>query len=205
MPFGDYIADILRERLSSRPRPRARTGVTGTWTPSAPTPPQPPAPPNFSAEEDAAPQPSVGRPAGSAPQPTPQPQAAPVAGTVDPMQQQYMDLLRGQQDQEKQMAAGSMELTGLDEERGLYDQDFQLADREAETALPGMRNVGRVSVAANPLEFIGAAAKQIRGRKDRDAARAGIEGVNKRAKSGRDRIISILSGNADRFDPPSNR
>ena len=68
-------------------------------------------------------------------------------------------------------------------ERDLSDQQA-IADELRGTAAPGMHTAGRVSVAANPLEFLGAGVKQYRGWSERDRLRKEREDLfNERLRS----------------------
>lgn len=99
------------------------------------------------------------------------------------MESAYADVLRQQQDREDQLAQASMGLAGMDDDRALIGDELGMANKDMDTAMPDGRDLGRVYVAANPLEFVGAAAKQIRGRKDREKALGKLEGLNTKRKT----------------------
>lgn len=130
------------------------------------------------------------RGAAGAPAPAPAPMAPPPvqAGGVDP----YAEAFQQQQDREDQLAEASMGLVGLDDDKQVLGQELGYADEDVNTAMPEGRQVGRVFVNANPLEFIGAAAKQIRGRKERDEVLGKIKGVNTTRKGLISGIIGAL-------------
>lgn len=110
------------------------------------------------------------------------PPAPPVAGTQAGMESAYADAFRQQQDREDQLAQASMGLVGMDDDRALIGDELGVANEDMDTAMPEGRDLGRVYVAANPLEFIGAAAKQIRGRNAREKALRKLGKINESRK-----------------------
>jgi len=54
----------------------------------------------------------------------------------------------------------------FDERKGLLNDQAGMAAQQARTPMPGMRQVGNVAVAANPLEMLAAGVGQAKGRGD---------------------------------------
>lgn len=74
-------------------------------------------------------------------------------------------------------------LVGADDERQMIGHDAALAEQMRGAAMPEMRQVGRVAVAANPLEFLGAAGMRWQGAQKADDAMARSQGLLDKERS----------------------
>ena len=67
-------------------------------------------------------------------------------------------------------------LFGADD-TGLYESQMKYGEELSETGAPGMRKMGRLYQAANPLEFISPGVDRYKGRQMYDKATADYEGI----------------------------
>lgn len=118
--------------------------------------------------------------------------AAEASGTEDP----YAQIFRDQGEREDRMLAASMGLAGLGDQKELLNEQLAQANALRDTVLPGMRNEGgRVSTAANPLEFIGAGIKQYKGNKARKKTLKELKEIaDRRSASLQGLMSSVLRG-----------
>lgn len=98
-------------------------------------------------------------------------------------------------------------LAGAPEELEALNKEAALADELRNTGMPEGRNAGRVFVAANPLEFVGAGVKQYRGwkktrevEKERDAILSRVRGQREKLLA---EAIRRLAG--EKNESPINR
>jgi hypothetical protein len=85
-------------------------------------------------------------------------------------------------------------LGALDGEQGMAAMDMARGDRMAQTPMPEGRNAGRTFVAANPLEFVGAAGMRMKGDRERDAAMVESHGILGKQTAGRKAFAELLAG-----------
>jgi hypothetical protein len=93
-----------------------------------------------------------------------------------------------------EVLAKLIELSTKDDEMGLLNQQLGYAEMLRDTAMPEGRDAGRVYVAANPLEHLGAGIQRYRGMKDVKDLREKQQGVLGDQRSGRMTMADLLRG-----------